>query len=127
MKDFKNSILFWVHNMMLIYFAYIMFPGKFVLGTYKIGFWPAILISALIWTLIIRRLNLTIITRHKTVCFLLGWLFNFISLWLVARIAPYSGFGVVKFTWLIVLALVGNIIHQSIDCPCEAHQEVSNA
>jgi hypothetical protein len=85
-----------------------------VLGNAKLTFWAAVFVSGLIWTLIIKRLLLTIQTKSLVVRFILSWIFNFIAIWIVARIAPYSGFGVVKFTWLLGLSFFANVVQLNI-------------
>jgi hypothetical protein len=114
LKKFREFVLFCLHNSMLLYFAYIFFPSKFVLANSRLSFWAAVFVSGIIWALIIKRLLLTIQTKSLSVRFILSWLFNFIAIWIVARIAPYSGFGVVKFTWLIGLSFFANMIQMTI-------------
>ncbi len=113
LKKLKNILIYTIHNSIFLYFSYIFFPSKFVLGNAKLSFWAAVFVSGFVWTLILKRLLLTIQTRSRFVRFVLSWIFNFVALWIVARIAPYSGFGVVKFTWLIGLAFIANIVQQN--------------
>ena len=119
MKKFKEFILPWIHDSVLIYFASQIMPGKFVLGTYKLSFIVAILISGFLLTVLVdvacmglaRIKNLKLDKIKKAFVF---WFINFVALWIVARIAPYSGFGVVRFTYLIELSFATNLIQLAI-------------
>lgn len=114
MSKTKEFFLYFIHNSLAVYFSHLFFPHSFALGTDRISFWLAVFISGAIWTLIARRLNLTIVSSKNKGQFASRWLFNFAAIWLTARVAPYSGFGVIKFTWLIPLSFVANIIQASI-------------
>jgi hypothetical protein len=110
MDKFKDTVLYIIHNSILLYFANLFFPQEFVLGTHRISFLGAIIIAGLIWTIIVRRLNLTINTKSKLNTYILTWIYNFVALWITARIAPYSGFGAISFVWLIGLSLVASLV-----------------
>ena len=118
MKKAKRFILYWIHNGILIYLANQIFPSKFVLGSLKLTFVAAILISSFALTLFLELVSMVLVKKRKIKLdnknrFTIFWIANFIGLWLIARFAPFTGFGVVKFTWLIGFSFLVNIL-QSI-------------
>jgi hypothetical protein len=115
MKKIKRFILYWIHNGILIYLANQIFPLKFVLGNFRYTSLYAILISSFLLTLFLEFVSLSLMKLKKMKFdgkrrFSIFWVANFIGLWLLARFAPITGFGVVKFTWLIGLSLLVNIL-----------------
>jgi|WetSurSiteA1Bulk_404760.scaffolds.fasta_scaffold11874_3 hypothetical protein len=119
MKRFKKFILPWIHGSVFIYLASQVMPGKFVLGTHKLSLLAAIIISGFLVTVLVDVADL-FLARIKTIKLnkitkaFAFWIINFVALWIVARIAPYSGFGVVKFTYLIGLAFATNLIQLAL-------------
>ena len=118
MKRVKNFILYWIHNGIIIYFANQIFPTKFVLENYRLTEFYSILISAFLLTLFLELASIGLSKVKKIKFdnnnrFLVFWIANFVGLWLIARMAPLTGFGVVRFTWLIGLSFLVNIL-QSI-------------
>ena len=115
MKKIKRFILYWIHNGILIYLANQIFPSKFVLGKFRFTSFYATLISSFLLTLFLEFVSLSLLKLRKMKFdgkrrFSIFWVANFIGLWLLARFAPITGFGVVKFTWLIGLSLLVNIL-----------------
>ena len=111
----KNKLVFfvsWLVGSFLLYFATLAYPDNFVLGSAKHSVLSAAVFSGFLWTLIIfianpvaKRLKLKL--DKCCVKFAFGYLVSFAGLWIVARLAPYTGFGVTKFTWLMTLSLLG--------------------
>ena len=115
MKKIKRFILYWIHNGILIYIANQIFPSKFVLGNFRYTSFYATLISSFLLTLFLEFVSLSLLKLKKMKFdgkrrFSIFWAANFIGLWLLARFAPITGFGVVRFTWLIGLSLLVNIL-----------------
>ena len=118
MKKAKRFILYWIHNGILIYLANQIFPSKFVLGSFRLSFVAAIVISSFALTLFLELVSMVLAKKRKIKLdnknrFTIFWIANFVGLWLIARFAPLTGFGVVKFTWLIGFSFLVNIL-QSI-------------
>jgi len=115
MKKAKRLILYWVHSGILIYLANQIFPSKFVLGNFRLTFIVAILVSSFALTLFLELVSVALAKQKKTKLdnkrrFGIFWIANFIALWLIARFALLTGFGVVSFTWLIGLSFLVNIL-----------------
>lgn len=115
MKKIKGFILCWIHNSVLIYLASQVYKGKFVLGTKSLSLITAVIVSGFLVSLLleagsyglakIKGLKIEGLKRIPVF-----YILNFVSLWLVARIAPYSGFGVVRFTWLLLLGIFTTLV-----------------
>ena len=114
MKKYYGFISFWLLDSLLLYLATVVYPAAFTLGTFRLSvFWAAV-VAGFIWTVlvwfsepIVAILKLKVSDKMKLVFYLFA---NFVALWLVARIAPYSGFGVASFVWVFLLALVANFV-----------------
>ena|SRR3990167_4676536 len=107
-------IVFWLTNSLLLYLANLIFPGSFVLGTYRLSYFWSGVVAALVWTVLAslsepirKRFNLAL--KGPVKMFLYYYLANFVALWLTARMAPLSGLGVASFVWVGGLALVSNV------------------
>lgn len=111
-----HLVVFWVINFVLLLAANLVFPNNFVLGTYRYSVLGAAAISALVWAiiLVVSKYILKIIKLNleneiaKTVVY---FLISFVALWLIARFAPYTGFGVTSFVWLLGLAVVAEFFY----------------
>jgi len=110
LKKYYGFISFWLLDSLLLYLATVVYPAAYTLGTFRLSvFWAAV-VAGFIWTVlvwfskpIVAIVKLKVPDKMKTFFYLLA---NFVALWLVARIAPYSGFGVASFVWAFLLALV---------------------
>lgn len=58
--------------------------------------------------------------KNKKTGFVYSWFINFLILWIIARIAPYSGLGVVRFVWLMPTALVAAIFQAILGAPSKS-------
>ncbi|MDP3994461.1 MAG: hypothetical protein Q8P91_01355 [bacterium] len=111
----KNKLPFfvsWLVGSFLLYFATLTYPDNFVLGSARHSVLSAAVFSGLVWTLIIFSANpilksLKLKLGKGCAKFVFGYFVSFAGLWIVARLAPYTGFGVTRFTWLMGLSLLG--------------------
>jgi uncharacterized membrane protein YvlD (DUF360 family) len=117
MKRKVYFLLYWLIDSLLLYLATVVFPGNFVLGTYRYSVLVAAIISGFVWTLLIwisrpisKKLNIK--GELKKSVYFFG--VSFVSLWLIARFAPYTGFGVTSFVYLLGLAAVAELIHSGV-------------
>jgi len=106
-------IVFWAIGIVLIFFANLALPSNYVLGTYKINSFWAMIFSGFLWVLFLSTLYKILEISHFEVkpSFLkifVKIIFNFIVLWVIARIAPCSGFGISSYIFVGYLALVGS-------------------
>ena len=114
MKKYYGFISFWVLDSLLLYLATVVYPAAYTLGTFRLSTLWAAIVAGFIWTAlvwfsepIVSIVKLKVTDKMKMVFYLFA---NFVSLWLVARIAFFSGFGVASFVWVFVLALVANFV-----------------
>ncbi len=117
MKRKVYFLIYWVINSLLLYIATLAFPGNFVLGTYRYSVLAAAVISGFVWTLFLWitkpvQIRFKIKGELKKSIFFFG--VSFVSLWLMARFAPYTGFGVTSFVYLLGLAAVAEAVHGGI-------------
>ena len=110
LKKYYGFISFWVLDSLLLYLATLVYPAAYALGTFKLSILWAAILAGFIWTVlvwfskpIVAIVKLKVPDKMKTFFYLFA---NFMALWLVARISPYSGFGVASFVWAFLLALV---------------------
>ncbi len=112
LKKYCGFISFWVLDSLLLYLATVVYPAAYTLGTYRLSTLWAAIVAGFIWTAlvwfsepIVAMVKIKVSDKMKMFFYLFA---NFVALWLVARIAPYSGFGVASFVWVFLLALVAN-------------------
>lgn len=113
-SNFKAFLVFWALDALILYFARILYPSFFMLGTAKVSVWVAVLVAGFVWTIVV-WLSVPFIelfTKIKGRVLMFGFYFlaNFAGLWLTARLAPVSGFGAKSFVWLTLLALIADIL-----------------
>lgn len=114
MKKYIPFISFWLLNSILLHLATTFYPLNFVLGNFWLSklqatLWAGFWVTALVWSArtVSERLNIKLEGRLRM--FLFYWLANAAAIWLVARFAPLTGFGISRFTWAIGLGLVMNV------------------
>lgn len=116
MRKYTPFISFWALNSLVLYLATLVFAGKVVLGTAALslggaavfaGFW----VTLLVWVAkpLCARLNLPYL-QGRVNMFLFYWLANSVAIWLVARLAPFTGLGIARFYWAIVVGLGLNVL-----------------
>ena len=112
LKKYYGFISFWVLDSLLLYLATLAYPTVYVLGNFRLSVLWAAIVAGFIWTVlvwfsepIVAIVKLKVPDKMQMVFYLFA---NFVALWLVARISPYSGFGVASFVWAFVLALLAN-------------------
>ena len=118
MKKYYGFISFWVLDSLLLYLATLAYPTAYTLGNFRLSTLWAAIVAGFIWTVlvwfsepIVAIVKLKVSDKMKMVFYLFV---NFVALWLVARIAPYSGFGVASFVWAFLLALVANFAQRLV-------------
>ncbi len=107
-------IVLWIIDSVLIYLSRLIYPHYFVLGGMYMSAWGAIITAGFTWTLLVWLIKpfVYLFAKLKGRLLMFGFYFlaNFVALWLTARLSPITGFGVTRFTWLVILAIVADII-----------------
>lgn len=115
MKNSSLLLAMWLVNGTLILLANWFMPETYVLGTYRMGVFVSALVASLVWTIITLLVEPVLkVANYKpknpVVSMLIYLVANFVGLWLVARMAPLTGFGVMSWVWVLALAFVGNLV-----------------
>ena len=112
LKKYYGFLTFWALDSLLLYVATLVYPTVYTLGTFRLSTLWAAIVAGFIWTVLVWFSEPIVaivklkVPKSMTMAF---YLFaNFVALWLTARIAPYSGFGVASFVWVFLLALIAN-------------------
>jgi len=108
-------LLFWILNSVLVYLAALTFPEVYVLGTFRLTVMWAAVVSGFFWTLLVwvekkfaKKFGLKFGKPSERILFYI--VANFVAIWLVARFAPYTGFGLASFLWAFGLGVVGSLV-----------------
>ena len=113
MKTLSEHLAFllsWLVTSLLLYLAHIIFPGSVVLGTYKFtvvdaliysGFWISFLNWAIKDMVIVRGIH----PESKFGSLVFYILAGSLTVWMVARFAPYTGLGLVSYRWALLLGV----------------------
>lgn len=119
-KDFTTKFLgYWVANTIVLSLANTFFPDYFELGTASLSAPMAAVFSAfLITSLLFMAKGLSRKKMFKMegryIMFAYYWLSAFAAVWLVARIADVSGFGVASFVWAVALGFVVSLANWAV-------------
>lgn len=115
MKKFVPFVICWVVNSAILYLAARYFPMYFVLGTFRMGVILSAAAAGFFWTLLTwlakplaNRVGLK--PNGRVIMFGFYFLADFVALWITSRLAPYFGFGVTSFVWLVGLAIAADVI-----------------
>ena len=114
-KTEKNLLNLWASifltNSVLIYIASMLYPAHIVLGNDALSRWAATVVTSLILTLILAiSYPLVASMKLKKDKELISNIFyiaiNIIGVWLLARGAIYTGFGITSFIVAVVLGAI---------------------
>lgn len=103
-----------IANGLIIYLAAYFYPGTVVLGNASLSSMAALIVTAILLTLIISQVEpLLKLTKVKlkgdfSLAVFYG-LVNIIGLWIIARAAIYTGFGISTVSVAVVLGVVLNL------------------
>jgi hypothetical protein len=106
-KKFTMKFLgYWVVNTLVLALANTFFPEAFELGNMYLSTPMAAILSGFLLTALLflakglaRSKYFTV--KGRAIMFIYYWLAASAGIWVVARIATVSGFGIVRFTWAI--------------------------
>jgi uncharacterized membrane protein YvlD (DUF360 family) len=123
MKAALRFLIFWVINSLLIYAANLAYPANFVLGSFMVSYVGAIVLAGFLLTLFCRISGPLVLKvglskpRGRYLMFLFYWGVNFVGIWLIARVAPYTGFGISAFYWALYLGFATNLLQWIVRQP----------
>lgn len=118
MQEIKKSIpyiSFWILNSSIFYLGSIVFPKNIELGTFRVPenlapFWAGALLTFIVWFSKPIVVQLGFKPQGEIQAFLYYAVANSVTLWILARFAEFSGFGISRFYWAIGLGLVINLL-----------------
>jgi uncharacterized membrane protein YvlD (DUF360 family) len=115
LKHYLRFVLVWLVNSLLIYFASMLYPENFVLGTAMVSGGYAPFVAGLTLTVLcklgkwlITKLGVELKGRYSK--FLYYWLVNSVGIWLIARFSPYTGLGISAYYWALSLGFVASLL-----------------
>jgi uncharacterized membrane protein YvlD (DUF360 family) len=115
MKKYLPFGSIWLTNTVLFYTVPLIFPQYYELGSYIVPEVIAAIVSGLLLTLfcwaakpIVSSLKIKL--KGNYTMFLFYFVSNFVGVWIIARFAPYTGFGLVSYYWAATLALAMNTV-----------------
>jgi uncharacterized membrane protein YvlD (DUF360 family) len=102
---------FWVINLLVLYLGYMVGTGSIVLGNASLTPVSAAIITGLLLTIIIFLVQpvldiLKIKAGDEKSLNLIYLVLNIVGLWVLARLAAYTGFGIVRFWVAIILGII---------------------
>lgn len=112
-------ISYWIVNVIILSLANTFFPAAFELGNANLNMTGAGIFSGFLLTtllLIARGIarSRNLLVKGRMIMFAYYWGFSSISIWLIARIAGISGFGIAKYTCAIGIGFVVAFVHWGI-------------
>lgn len=114
MKDSRGFLAFWLVNSLIFYFAPFVLNGMVVVGNVRLASFMASVISGFLLTLAV-SVTMPIFTSLKIKLtdewqWALAYLFvNVVALWVIARYADLTGFGISNAWVAIILGVVFNL------------------
>jgi hypothetical protein len=115
-----NHVLYfyyWVANSLVLLLLHWFFPQDIVLGNWRFvpaeaaiyaGFW----LTFWVWLFWDFALGRKFPLRAPVFHLIYFWLVNSFSIWLVGRLANYSGLGLSSFVWALAVGLVAHYLQQ---------------
>ncbi len=119
MRKPVSLIAFWIVNSLLVYLATRLMPANYVLGNVRHSVLSGAIVAGFVWTALVwifkkalKNFKARMAQNQGRILFYIA--VNFVVVWVVARFAPYTGFGLTSFVWAFVLGLAGSIVHFGI-------------
>jgi len=114
MKKYLPFLSFWLLGSLFLYLATLFYPANFELGNFWLSslaaaFWAGFWLTALVWAAKPALVKFNLKLKGRAKMFLFYWLCNSAAIWIVARFAPLTGFGISRFYWAIGLGLILNL------------------
>ena len=115
MKRYYKFLVFWLINVALLYLVAMFMPANFKLGNDIFTAIQAALFTGFVWNWVLWNAESTFkdleIDLQSPMAMMIVYLgVNFVTIWLLARFAFMSGFGVSSYIYVFMLALVGNLL-----------------
>ena len=118
MKNNNNQTTLWLLtysvNAVIIYLAGILFPHNVAIGNTSVESWASILVTALLVTVVLMLVEpslkaLKIKVSNSAHIGIIYGIVNILALWILARGANWTGFGITSLWVAVILGLVLNL------------------
>src|SRR3989304_1359910 len=115
-KFVLRFVSYWIVNTVVLSLTNTLFPGEFELGNAGLSIPAAALFSGLLLTvllLVARGLARSkyFLIKGRLLMFVYYWGATSVAIWLIARVASVSGFGISSYKWAIALGFATAFIH----------------
>lgn len=119
LKKYNQFLVLWIVNIALLYLANKLFPLYYTLGNNLFTPMQAAVFSGLIWNWVLwnagSELKKFELDTKSAMGMMLEYLaINFVTVWLIARFAYMTGFGVASFLYVFGLAFVANFVQYKV-------------
>jgi len=119
MKRYKRFLLLWSTNIVLLYSANMLLPTHFTLGNDMFTLIQSAFFVGFIWNVVLWNIEPTFkdmeIKLKGMMPMMLSYLaINFATIWILARLAVITGFGVSSFVYVFGLAFVANFVQYQV-------------
>ena len=108
-KKYTKFLIIWAANSLVVFLANWFYPTNVVIGTYRTSFVLAVALTGLLITLFCRGASVFLkkyvqkYLKGRYGMFVFYWVVNAATVWIIARIAPISGFGISSYFWALIL------------------------
>ena len=118
MKNNNKQTTLWLLtysvNAVIIYLAGILFPQNVAIGNTSVESWASILVTALLVTVVLMLVEpslkaLKIKVSNSAHIGIIYGIVNILALWILARGANWTGFGITSLWVAVILGLVLNL------------------
>lgn len=113
-KSFIRFIGIWLVNTLIIWVASMLYPTNLVLGTANYSVLVAAILSGFLVTLLCKIAKVLLVKvgnfrlKGRILMFVVYWVINAVSIWLIARLSPFTGLGISSFQWAFILGFALN-------------------
>jgi len=115
MKKYIPFFTFWILNSLILFILSVIFPNNIVFGNDVLSgvfaaFWTGFILTFLSWLAkpILAKFNFKLSGVRNRMLFYFA--LNVILIWILARIPNFTGFGITRFTWAIILGLILELV-----------------
>lgn len=118
-KDLNKFLMYWVVNTLLLFTAVYLMPNAYALGNMNYQPVVAAVVAGLALTFVgfsakVFAKGAGISKRGRYPMFLYYWVANAAGIWLIARVADVTGFGIARYYWAILLGFLASALHWSL-------------
>jgi len=113
-KDSIPFVSFWLLNSFLFFLASVILPKNFELGSSTIPvslahFWSGAWLTFVVWMSKPVFSKVGVKPQRGFLTFIFYWLANSVVIWVLARLAEYTGLEISKFYWAVILGFIVNL------------------